>query len=119
MYTGNKKTNKHQQGMTFWGTLVVLAALLFLGMLGMKSIPAYTEFTAVKAAIKKVGASEDLSRRAVAESFDAQARIDNIESVKGNDLQVVGDVVRVEYQKVVPLFGNISMLFDFKAESSK
>lgn len=109
-----------QRGMTFWGTLIVLAALLLLGMVGLKATPAYLEFNAIKSAIKKIGKQElsQMTQQEVAAEFDRQATIDNMESVKGRDLVLSGGVVSVEYQKTIPLFANISLLLDFKASST-
>lgn len=109
-----------QRGMTFWGTMIVLAALVLLGTVGLKTTPAYLEFNAIKSAIKKIGKQDltGMTQRDVAAEFDRQAQIDNMESVKGRDLVLSGGVVSVEYQKTIPLFGNISLLLDFKASSS-
>ena len=37
-----------QRGMSFWGTMVVLAAVILLGTVGMKVMPAYLEFTSLE-----------------------------------------------------------------------
>ncbi|HAJ70864.1 MAG TPA: DUF4845 domain-containing protein [Methylophilaceae bacterium] len=111
---------KLQRGMTFWSTLVVIAALVLLGTVGLKVLPAYLEFNAVRTAVKKIGrdSTGDLTKKAVAEEFDKQASVDNIDSIKGMDLQVNGNTVTAEYQKVVPLFANMSILLDFNVSSS-
>ncbi len=113
-------TASKQRGMTFWGTLIVLAAVLLVGMVGLKTLPAYLEFNSIRSAIKKIG-KEDLSQktqREVAAEFDRQATIDNMDSVKGADLALNNGVVSVAYQKEIPLFANISLLLDFKTASS-
>jgi len=109
----------YQRGMTFWGTLVVLSALGLIGTVGLKTLPAYIEFKAVKTAIKKVGRDVNAgsSKKDIAQAFDRQASIDNIKSIKGAQLRFDGNVIVAEYQVVEPLFGNISVLLDFKAAS--
>lgn len=113
------KTTTQQAGMTFWGTLIVLSALALLGTVGMKTLPAYLEFNAVKSAIKKISRDSGYgaSKNDVAAAFNRQASIDNITSIKGAELRQEGDRISAEYQVVVPLFGNVSVLLDFKASS--
>ncbi len=74
----------------------------------------------MRTAVKKIGrdSTGDLTKKAVAEEFDKQASVDNIDSIKGMDLQVNGNTVTAEYQKVVPLFANMSILLDFNVSSS-
>ena len=110
---------KREKGMTFWSTLVVVAALVLLGTVGLKTFPSYIEFNAVKTAIKKLGTENlaEMSRNEIIDKFDRQASATYIESVKGNQLQTNNGVVSVDYQKVIPLFGNISILLDFHAST--
>lgn len=112
---------RKQQGMSFWGTLVVLAALLFIGTFAMKSMPAYLEFNAIRTAIKSIAkdSSGELNKKEVADAFDRQATIDNINSITGRELRVEGGAIVAEYQKVIPLFGNMSILLDFNATTAK
>jgi len=110
-----------QRGMTFWSTLVVLASIVLLGTIGLKVLPAYLEFNAVRTEINKLGRDNagDINKKDVAIAFDKQASVDNIESIKGSDLIVNGNVITAEYQKVIPFVGNLSILLDFKASTSK
>jgi hypothetical protein len=114
-------THTTQRGMTFWGTLVVLSALVLLGTVGMKTLPAYLEFNAVKTAVKKIGRDlgENATKKDVTDAFDRQASVDNVKSIRGAELSYEGGVVSADYQVVVPLFSNISVLLDFKASSAK
>ena len=111
---------KNQKGGSFIGLVIVVAAIVFIGMIGLKVGPAYLEFINVKSALKRAANSADLtSKKAVAEAFDKSARVDNITVVKGSDLVVNSGVVSVEYQVVVPIFANASALLDFNATSAK
>lgn len=112
---------RKQQGMSFWGTLVVLAALLFIGTFVIKSLPAYLEFNSVRTAIKSIAkqSSGELNKKEVADAFDRQASIQYITSIQGRDLRIEGGAIVAEYQKVIPLFGNMSILLDFNATTAK
>ena len=110
---GNKQT-----GMTFIGLVLVIAAVVCIAVVGMKVAPAYGEFMNVKKAIKKAAGEAD-NKKDIAASFDRTAQIDNIESVKGADLVVNNGVATIEYQKVIPIVANASILLDFSFSSAK
>jgi Tfp pilus assembly protein PilE len=116
----NKATKNKQSGMTFIGLVIVIAAIICFAVVGMKVVPAYLEFMNVKNAIKKAANSADTSsKKAVMEAFGKSAAVDNITVVTGNDLVVNGGVVSVDYQVVVPIVANASVLLDFSATSAK
>jgi Tfp pilus assembly protein PilE len=116
----NIMTKKNQAGMTFIGLVLVIAAVIFLAVIGMKVVPAYLEFNSVKNAIKKAVASAGTSdKKAVITSFQKYAEVDNISVVNGKDLVFNGDTVSVDYQVVVPIVANASVLLDFSATSAK
>lgn len=110
----------NQKGGSFIGMVIVIAAIVFIGMIGLKVGPAYLEFLNVKNAIKRAANSADLtSKKAVVDAFDKSASVDNIKVVKGSDLIVNNGVVSVEYQVVIPIMANASALLDFNATSAK
>ena len=117
----NKIIGKNKQtGMTFIGLVLVVAALISLLAVGMKVLPAYLEFMNVKNAIKKAANSADASdKKAVANAFDKSAAVDNIAVIKGSDLVVSGGVISTQYQVLIPIVANASVLLDFSATSAK
>ncbi|MDN3576165.1 DUF4845 domain-containing protein [Chitinimonas viridis] len=99
-----------------WG--IILGACL---VLGLKLIPVYSEYMGIKTALKAL--AKDMSGAPIGEireSFDKRATIEDIKSVQAADLDIVqdqaGTVISVTYQRVVPLVGNASLLFDFSVE---
>lgn len=118
------QNHKKQGGATFLGMLFVGAMVVFVALVVMKMVPAYTEFFSVKKVIKamKEESLGTMSKKEIMDSFDKRASIAYIESVKGSDLEVEkgadGEaVVSVEYQIVRPIMGNVSILIDFSARS--
>lgn len=111
---------KYQRGMSFWGTIVVLAALVFIGTFLLKSIPAYVEYNSIRTAVKSIAnaSTSQLNRKEVIDAFNRQAAIDNIDSISGKDLRIEGNAIVAEYQIVIPMFANISILLDFNVRSS-
>ena len=120
-----KAFNKHQQGMTFIGVIFVIAAIVFFAMLGLKVGPAYMEFMNIKNAVKKLGndaSFSSMSKKDIASAFNRSAQVDDFTSVTGADLVIaktdVGNVATVQYQKVIPIFANASVLLDFNASTA-
>lgn len=115
-----------QRGMTFMGLVLMVAGIVFVAVIGMKMVPAYLEFMAVKKAINIIETDPDFAQmtaKDVRETFDKTARIDNIDSITSSELIIsqsdLGPVVTAEYQVVVPLMGNVSALIDFYASTDE
>ena len=116
---------KQQLGVGLGGLLVVSAVLVAVAIVGMKLVPSYLEFMAVKKVVKAVagekGGASTVSE--VRKSFDLRATVDAIESVKSSDLEITKDggelVVAARYRKEIPLFGNIGIHIDFAAVSKE
>jgi hypothetical protein len=112
----------HQYGISLIG--MILVALLLGGALlvGFKAVGPYTEYFAVERIIGLVadegndGASESEMRK----NYERRAIVDSV-NVKPGELifhkQGGKVVVEVEYTRKAPLFGNVSLSFDFKASS--
>ncbi len=116
----------HQKGGTFIGALIVIGAIVFFAMLGLKLGPAYLEFMNVKNAVKKIANDANfnsMSKKDIALAFDKSASIDDIRRIRGADLIVektdAGNVIKAEYQVVVPIMANASALLDFYTTSAK
>lgn len=116
---------RQQQGLTlisllFWGIIII-----FLALLAMKLLPAYTEYFAVQKIIKDLGsdpALKTMSNGDIRDKFSKRAMVDNVTTVKSEDLDISREggttVVSVEYPFQTKLVGNISLLVDFSASST-
>ncbi|MEZ0232962.1 MAG: DUF4845 domain-containing protein [Methylophilaceae bacterium] len=115
-----------QRGMTFIGLVLIIACIVFVAVIGIKLVPAYLEYFAVKKAITRISndpSFNDMTKKDVTESFDKSADIDNIKEVSGKDLVITQSdsgkmIVSVDYQEVVPLVGNVSALLDFSVTTA-
>ena len=117
--------NLKQSGMTFIGLVLVIAAIVFLAIIGMKVVPAYIEFSSVKSAIKYIAnnaAFATMSKKEIASAFDKSASTGYITVIKGADLIIeknaTGNVVTADYQVTLPIVANASILLDFNATSA-
>jgi hypothetical protein len=116
---------RKQLGVSLGGLIMGAVVLIALAMLGLKLAPSYIEFFAIKKAINAIG-TEARGGASVAEirkSFDARATIDDINSVKGSDVEISKDSggvsLRVAYRKEIPLVANVGVYIEFVATSSQ
>ena len=114
-----------QRGLSLIGLLLGLAAIGCVFLIGAKSAPAWIEYWNVRKVISTMASQGDLAAGAapveVRKSFDRRAIIDDITAVTGKDLEIAKDAsgitVSYAYQKVVPIAGNTSLLFDFSGST--
>lgn len=117
---------KNQQGMTFFGVVFVGFALVGGAILVMKLIPPYLEFWSVQkvmSVMAKDSALPGMTPQEARNSFDKRANVDNINVIKGSDLEIAKNngktVVSANYTVTVPLAGNLSALMEFQASTSE
>jgi hypothetical protein len=115
-----------QQGMTFVGLVLVVAAVIFLAVIGMKLVPAYIEFFGVKKIITSIGEDtkfNEMSKQDIVTAFNKGADIGYVTVIKGSDLVIAkdesGNVVTATYQVTIPIVANASVLLDFNATTAK
>jgi hypothetical protein len=119
-----KSAWEKSRGLTLMGLIMVLFVLIALALFGMKLLPAYIEYATAKKAINAIArdGSGASTPQEVRRQFDARALIDNIEVIKGTDLEIRkeggGTVIGFAYRKEVPLVANVGLYIDFAANSA-
>jgi hypothetical protein len=104
-----------------------LVSLIFIGIIviallwiGMKSVPAMSEYFAVEKAVQKAGA-EGQTVRDIRNAFDRYATIDDIKSIGGKDLDITKDadriVVSYAYSYSIPVLDNVRIVIDFSGSN--
>jgi hypothetical protein len=113
-----------QSGITLTGMLFGSIVLILVVLLAFKLVPVYTEYYAIQKNFKAMADDPNLkaaSRRQVAAAFAARATVDDISSIRPDDVQVTktasGIVVSAEYERKVHLFHNVSACFEFRPSS--
>jgi hypothetical protein len=116
---------RKQGGLSILSTLIVGGFIAAALILGLKLIPVFTEFFAVKKAFGAVVRDTDPQAPATAfrSAFSKYAQIDDISSVDPQIIVVTKDAgkasLSADYQRTVPLFANVSLIFDFSVASDK
>ena len=100
-------------------SLLVIAILVGAVVVpAMKMIPSALEYFSVKRAVN-YAKDNGTKRSEVIASFDRQASIDRITSIKGEDLDIAEDdggrirSVGFEYRTEVPIYGPLSFLITY------
>lgn len=114
-----------QQGFTFWGFVFTVGPIIVLALLVMLLFPAYTEYFTIKKAINRIGNDPSFGTMTdgdIRTMMDRTMEIDQIHSIKSSDLVIQhseskGSTVSVDYEVVVPLVANVSVLLEFSAST--
>ncbi|MGO4220842.1 DUF4845 domain-containing protein [Lysobacter sp. TAF61] len=112
-----------QSGMTLIGFVLVLAVAGVFIYMGMKLIPMYSEFFAVKEALSQLSKESGISQQdpaSIKAAFFKRLDISYAESVKPEDVKIArkdaGYTMAVEYEVRRPLIANIDVVGHFSAE---
>lgn len=106
-------------GLIFWGVVITLVAVL-----GMKVVPTTVEYYKIlkdiKATVAKVG--PDATVADVRKTFDNFATVDQLD-FKPEQLDVSKEkgkiVISFDYDKRIPLFGNVSLVINYKGSTAE
>jgi hypothetical protein len=108
---------RQSRGISMFGFLIVIIVILTAVLPAIRSIPSLLEYQAINHAVK-IARDKAANRQDVANAFDKQAAIDDITSLKGDDLDVTDangtvQAVRFQYKREVPLYGPFSLLITY------
>lgn len=111
--------HKRQQGLTFFGLLLVGVVLVMVGVTLAKVVPTYIEYYSVQMAVKKSASGNTVAE--VREIFDKAAAISDITSISSQDLEIGKEgnqvVVAFDYVREIHLVGPAHLLMKYKGSS--
>jgi hypothetical protein len=117
--------NSKQGGMTFIGFVIVLAVAIFFVYCGMKVVPMYTEFYAVKQALASLANEPDaanMSKQKIRELIFKRLYMSYATNVKQDALKIentdTGSKLVVDYERREPLLANLDVVGKFHAEQA-
>ena len=119
-----KTMHTRQRGISIVGLIAGLFFLIIGGIFGMKLVPSLIEYRTIKNGVEAIAKEKQGSTVAdIRRAFEARATIDDITSVKPNDLEITKDgseiVIAFAYRKEVPLFGGVGVYIDFSAKTKQ
>jgi len=112
-----------QKGVSLVGNLIVLVAIVFFGIVGLKFFPAYSEFYSLKGLLNAMNKAplSSMSKREIVAEFDRLAVGSYVSAVSGKDLIIESDSdkvkISVNYKVVKPIVANVSMMVDFETSN--
>ena len=111
---------RKQRGLTFISIVFILGLIAFFTLLVLKIAPIYFNNSKVKNALAAVEESVDItskSRREMLDSLDKRFNMNYVEYVTHDDIKIIAQPgyvkVDIEYERVEPIMGNLSVLVEF------
>ena len=111
-----------QLGVSLIGLIVGAVILIFVLLLGMKTLPPYLEFFTIKKLITQIANEQRTGTvNDIKKAWQLKTAVENVESISEKDLEITkegGEVVLAfSYRKEIPLFGNVGVYLDFAGSS--
>ncbi len=120
-----------ENGITMWGMLMIALIVAFFALLIIKLVPTYLMDMKVKSALDGVSRQSQQSNMSNAAIKSALYKRFDIDNVSETEIDLKRDVtfikkgrnrvIKIKYEVVTPMFGNLSVLveFDHEAEAGK
>jgi hypothetical protein len=115
---------KRQSGVSLIGFIFVGIAIIFVTIFAFKLVPAYIEQYTIVKIMKQIANNPEFANATAADvraAWIRQTTIDTVRAIGQEDLEITREsgelVIRSQYQVVIPLIANVSLLVDFKASS--
>ncbi len=111
-----------QLGLSLMGLIFGAVVLIFVLLLGMKTLPPYLEFFTAKKHITQIAQEQRAGTVGdVRKAWQLKTAIDDVPAVTDKDLEITKEggeiVISFAYRKEVPLFANVGVYLDFAASS--
>jgi hypothetical protein len=109
-----------QRGLTFISIALILGLIAFFTLLILKIAPIYINHSRVVNALAAVEATTDITTKTKQEiktSLEKRFDMNYVEHVKPEDIKIIAQPgyvsVNIDYERVEPIFGNLSVLVEF------
>ena len=117
---------RFQRGVSMSGLLMGSVVFALVALVTMKTLPEWIEYGKIVKAVKATAGDTSLKEATVAQvraAYEKRRDIDEIKSVTAADLEITKEgaelVISFAYTSKIPLFSNVSLVFDFEGSSSK
>lgn len=114
-------TKSKQNGMTFWGLMMVAAVFAFFVLLFFKLFPSYMEHAKVKTALENISRQPgtiEMEKTQIKAAFERRFDIEDVSNIDLNKNLIVEKkpgsmTIRIAYERKVPIAYNVSALIEF------
>lgn len=115
---------RRQHGVTLIGFIVLIAIVGAVGIVAFRAIPIYNEYFTVRKIVKSINVeANEVTPNDIRNQFVLKASADYVTDIKARDLDITREngkvIISVTYSKTIPLFANVSLLFDFETSNRK
>ncbi len=110
------------RGLGLLGLFLVAVLVIFVSVVGMRVVPAQSEYASVKRLVEQVVAGGGTTPDEIRRAFDRRRSIEfGVESVTGEALEITKEndklVVSFAYNREIPLFGRYFLLIKYDGRS--
>ena len=120
LMTLRRSMKNSQKGLSIISLFVIIAILGAVFLVGMQSVPAWSEYMSIKKAVKQLEDSGVSDPSEIRKKWDERATLEYITTLTGRDLQIVktgkGVKINFEYEKRIPLVANAFLVYEFSSE---
>jgi hypothetical protein len=118
------RQRRGQRGLSIIGFLLVAAVVIIFALVGFRVLPAYIEFYSVQKALEQTLADQsNITPQDIRRSLERRISADYVDSVRASDVTVTKEgnqiVARLEWQKILHMVANASILLEFEASATR
>ena len=118
------RQRRRQRGLSIIGFLLVAAVVIIFALVGFRVLPAYIEFYSVQKALEQTLADQsNITPQDIRRSLERRISADYVDSVRASDVTVTKEgnqiVARLEWQKILHMVANASILLEFEASATR
>ena len=118
--TGSRRAR--QRGVTLFGLLFWALLIGFGAYLVIRVFPTVNEYLTIKSSVEKIAATQPATVAEVRTAFDRQKEVEySISTISGKDLLITKEndrvVVAFSYDKLIPIYGPVSLLIKYEGRS--
>ena len=115
---------RRQRGLTILGFIFVAAVIVTVALVGFRVLPSYIEYFTVQKALEATLADgQNVTPQEIRRSLQNRIAADYIESVRATDVTVTKEnnqiIATLNWQKILHMVGNASILLEFEASASR
>ena len=110
-----------QRGMSLIGLLIIAIVLAFFGLIAMRALPTFSEYTSIMK-ICKNASQQETTVAGVKKFFNLAASADYITSITEDDLEITKEGTRITisfaYNKEIPIVHPVYLMIKYRGSTA-